>query len=129
MATSNPEGASIQQAKVGDETISESLYSQIERINRVTVETKSMGSIGVVVGATLTSKRLRFLETGGGFAPILAPGFGAQGARLEDIGRIFGSSANRVLASVSRSLSEAGSLGFSDAVDRANDQLRAGLEG
>ena len=129
VATSNPEGASVQEARIGDHTLSEDLFKQVESINRITSEVGALGSVGVVIGATLTAKRLAFLTDSSNTTPILAPGFGTQGARLEDVRRIFGNSATSVLASVSRSIVEGGAHQVSDAVDRANEQLRVGLDG
>ena len=40
--------------------------------------------------------------------PILAPGFGAQGAEPADLGRLFGYVASQVVASESRSVLSAG---------------------
>jgi orotidine-5'-phosphate decarboxylase len=59
--------------------------------------------------------------------PILAPGFGAQGARLSDAGRLFGASSHQVIASVSRSVLSAGALGIDDSIDAAVAELAEGL--
>ena len=56
--------------------------------------------------------------------PILAPGFGAQGARLGDLGRLFGSAASQVAAHVSREILGAGPGGIAAAIDRAQAELR-----
>jgi orotidine-5'-phosphate decarboxylase len=63
----------------------------------------------------------------GQLTPILAPGFGAQGAALDEIGDLFGASANRVLASVSRSVLSAGAAGIASAIELAKTQLASGL--
>ena len=128
MATSNPEGASVQTASTTTGQLDESLFSEVDRINSVTAHANHLGSLGVVVGATLSAQRLGFLTNSSGRTPILAPGFGAQGARLEDAKRIFGDAGKRVIATVSRSVLEAGPLGLGDAIDRAQEQLRTGLE-
>jgi hypothetical protein len=59
---------------------------------------------------------------------VLAPGFGAQGATVADLRRIFGAVVGRVLPSTSRELLRKGPAGLANAADRLNDQLR-GLRG
>jgi orotidine-5'-phosphate decarboxylase len=63
----------------------------------------------------------------GAATPILAPGFGAQGAELGDINRLFGAGAKQVVASVSRSVLRAGAEGMPKAIEAANAELAAGL--
>ncbi|MEY4391197.1 MAG: hypothetical protein RLZZ400_940 [Actinomycetota bacterium] len=128
VATSNPEGASVQTASTTTGQLDESLFSELDRINSVTAHADHLGSLGVVVGATLSAQRLGFLRNSSGRTPILAPGFGAQGARLEDVTRVFGEASKQVIATVSRSVLEAGPHGLGDAIDRAQEQLRTGLE-
>lgn len=132
VATSNPEGESIQLAKRNQETISKNLWSEIEKLNNITASAGDrFGGIGVVIGATLNLERfqLDLAQSTKVKTPILAPGFGAQGANLSRIKTIFGSAANQVLASVSRSVSIAGPVGISKAIDKANQDLLEGLQG
>jgi orotidine-5'-phosphate decarboxylase len=51
------------------------------------------------------------------FAPILAPGFGSQGATPADLRHRFGSMSATVVASESRSILSAGPAGLSAAID------------
>jgi orotidine-5'-phosphate decarboxylase len=90
-----------------------------------------LGSAGAVLGATLNLNKFglnsvtslpQVVQT-----PILAPGFGAQGARLADAGRLFGAAAGQVIASVSRSVLGAGPDGLVDAIEAAKSELAEGL--
>lgn len=136
-ATSNPEGAILQGAKLQDgesasATVARSVWQKLNAINAVTYGPKGdLGDFGAVIGATLNLARLGLADITGADAvfqtPILAPGFGAQGAELVSARDIFGSAANRVLYSVSRSVLESGSNGIARAIDTANKQLKLGL--
>ena len=130
VATSNPEGAALQTARTDSgQTIASDLWGSLERLNNLNAAPGDrFGSFSAVVGATLQFKRMGLqLEQAGIKTPILAPGFGAQGAQLSDIRLIFGEAATNVIASVSRSVLEAGKYGLSDAIERANDELANGL--
>ena len=127
VATSNPEGASVQLAVRDSQTISESLWSEIHQLNQVTSSAGDrFGSFGAVLGATLDFARFGLeLEQRGVLTPILAPGFGAQGAQLREIKKIFGAASPQVIANVSRSVLENGSHAVADSISRANDELRS----
>ncbi|MGH3751490.1 MAG: hypothetical protein ACRDRP_02140 [Pseudonocardiaceae bacterium] len=60
-----------------------------------------VGHLGVVVGATTAPGALRLDELNG---PVLAPGIGAQGARLADLPQVFGAAVRHVLPATSRDL-------------------------
>ena len=69
----------------------------------------SWGSIGLVVGATVgDAYRSLGLDAAAPHAPLLAPGFGAQGAGPRELTEVFGESAGHVLVSLSRGLLSAG---------------------
>ena len=55
--------------------------------------------------------------------PILAPGFGAQGAELADARRLFGAAAPQLIASVSRSVLGTGAVGIAAAIESATAEL------
>ena len=101
-ATSNPEAKQLQQAKGNGRTVS-------DRILRFAAE-HSAGDVGIVVGATvnLAEFGIEEIRERDIQLPILAPGFGAQGAKLSQLGEIFGASSQRVLANVSRSVVSGG---------------------
>jgi len=60
-----------------------------------------LGDVGLVVGATLGELDVDLSRLNG---PILAPGFGAQGATADDLHRLFGGSDNVVLPASSRDI-------------------------
>ena len=105
-ATSNPEATQLQSGTAGGTTVGRFVADRIAALD--TRQGTAWGDLGLVVGATVS---LDVLGLGQGFvatAPILAPGFGAQGARPEDLERIFGDLAPFVIASESRSILSAG---------------------
>ncbi len=130
-ATSNPEGKNIQRAKIGDTTISASILKQLEEINAVSKSAGArLGSFGAVVGATLNMSASgipEVLSDVEAATPLLAPGFGAQGATLSEARDLFQSASNRVIASVSRSVTAGGRHSLSSAIDHAKNELRKGL--
>jgi orotidine-5'-phosphate decarboxylase len=103
---------------------------RLEKINKVNLDPNGkLGNFGAVVGATLNlqSVGLGHLYSDELLSPILAPGFGAQGAELSNCGELFGAAANRVIASVSRSVLSAGQNGLVSAIETANRELMSGL--
>lgn len=101
-ATSNPEGASVQRADAGGRTVAQSIVDAAAAVNRDTLP--EPGSVGVVVGATL-SEPPDVSALGG---PVLVPGVGAQGGRLDALGGIGGALPGQLLPAVSRELLRAG---------------------
>jgi orotidine-5'-phosphate decarboxylase len=130
-ATSNPEGKTIQRAKVGELTISADILKNLDGINAVSKSAGArLGSFGAVVGATLnfSASGIAGLQSDADSStPILAPGFGAQGANLSEVRDLFQSSANRVIASVSRSVTGGGKNSLSGSIDQAKGELGKGL--
>lgn len=101
-ATSNPEGASVQRARDADgRTVAQSIVDAAAEVNRTS---PGPGSIGVVVGATLTE--VPDLSALGG--PVLVPGIGAQGGRPEALACLGGAPSAAVLPAVSREVLRAG---------------------
>ncbi|HJQ44115.1 MAG TPA: orotidine 5'-phosphate decarboxylase, partial [Jatrophihabitantaceae bacterium] len=82
----------------------------------------ALGSIGVVVGATIgtVAADLRGLN-----GPVLVPGVGAQGGTAEDVRRIFDRVLRNVLPSVSREVLRHGpdEPALRDAVHRLTDEF------
>lgn len=131
-ATSNPEGASLQRASVGGKTIAHQIWQSLREINTVTSGGKAtFGSFGAVLGATLNLQSFGLAEVLAGqpdsATPILAPGFGSQGAELSTSKQLFGAASSQVIHSVSRSVLEAGSAGMSRAIESAKTELLIGL--
>jgi orotidine-5'-phosphate decarboxylase len=106
-ATSNPEGASVQRARLAGRTVAQSVVDQAAAVNLA--GGRRAGSVGVVVGATLGSGDIPDLSALGG--PVLVPGVGAQGGRPEDLGGLLlgrGARAGQLLPAVSREILRAG---------------------
>ena len=104
-ATSNPEGASVQRAMVSGRTVAQSIVDAAAQINRSAAAAVGlMGSVGVVVGATLDE--VPDLSALGG--PVLVPGVGVQGGRPESLAGLGGASRGQLLPAVSREVLRAG---------------------
>ena len=104
-ATSNPEGASVQRAMVSGRTVAQSIVDAAAQINRSAAAAVGlMGSVGVVVGATLDE--VPDLSALGG--PVLVPGVGAQGGRPESLAGLGGAGRGQLLPAVSREVLRAG---------------------
>jgi orotidine-5'-phosphate decarboxylase len=130
VATSNPEGAALQTARTeSGESVAADIWRKLQQLNQLSsAPGDRFGSFLAVVGATIQFKQFGLeLEQSGVKTPILAPGFGAQGAELRDIRLIFGEASSNVIASVSRSLLEVGKQGLAEAIKRAKDELAKGL--
>lgn len=99
--SSNPEGRTLQEAlTVSGERVEDALLAEIGGLNAS--ESRSIGSIGVVIGATNAPSAVSASVARG---IILAPGVGAQGARPDDLSVLFeGCAPHTVFANVSRSL-------------------------
>ena len=119
-ATSNPEGASVQRAMVagdgGGRTVAQSIVDAAAAVNRGALP--EPGSVGVVVGATLTE--VPDLANLGG--PVLVPGVGAQGGRPEALAGLGGARPGQLLPAVSSEVLRAGP--DASAVRAAGEQLR-----
>ncbi|KAA9110567.1 orotidine-5'-phosphate decarboxylase [Microbacterium rhizomatis] len=120
-ATSNPDALSVQSAMTVDPSANEG-ERVAERIARDVGGNNvglpgALGSIGVVIGATVDRAAFGLTDVVLAGTPILAPGFGAQGAQPGDLRRLFGYVASGVLASESRSILSAGP-------DRLSERIR-----
>lgn len=105
--SSNPEGRSLQQARTDGgrgPAVEDALLAEIAGRNRD--GDLPAGTIGAVIGATLSPSAFPLAELGG---LIVAPGVGAQGAGAAEVARLFaGCPAGSVVASASRSILDAG---------------------
>ena len=146
VASSNPEGRTVQEAVTSDgRTVEESLLAEIGVLNREEVAgadgagadgagagadgaggaVSARGAVGAVVGATRAPAGVPLSSVGG---VLLAPGVGAQGATPDDVARLFeGCPPGSVLPSVSRSVLAAGPGGLRDAAQLARDELAAAI--
>jgi orotidine-5'-phosphate decarboxylase len=101
--TSNPEGAAVQRAVGADgRTVAQTVIDEISQLNR---GAEPLGSLGLVVGATIGDTGHDLSAVHG---PLLAPGLGAQGATAADLRTVFGPSLPSVLPSYSREVLHAG---------------------
>ena len=132
-ATSNVEAYKLQTARVSSQSLAASIWQDVEKLNQViSASANGFGNIGTVIGATVDFAKLGLplqdshLGSNEGPAvstPILAPGFGAQGAKLSQAGDIFGRYAPQTIFSASRSLLETGLTNAGCAIDAANAEL------
>lgn len=108
-ATSNPEARALQSAIVDDALAvgdHEYVAARVAHdVNEANIGAPgAFGSIGVVVGATVDRAAFGLGDVALAGMPILAPGFGAQGAEPADLHRLFGYVAKAVVANESRSI-------------------------
>jgi orotidine-5'-phosphate decarboxylase len=134
-ATSNPEAAAIQRAvlqqssREGD-TVAGAICAGVAAWNaaREDAADRPLGSIGVVLGATVDLAASGIDTSADPVAPtlpVLAPGFGHQGADVRDLDAIYGSLAAGVIVSESRSLLGEGPDGLTEAIVRRADEIGA----
>jgi orotidine-5'-phosphate decarboxylase len=122
-ATSNPEAFStqtalVQRAEGARRTVAASIVDEVNKSN-----VPPLGSFGVVVGATVKLSDFG-LEPGDLAAtPILAPGFGFQGADFESVHSLFGTASPNLIVSSSREILESGPGGIHEAVARQSRRL------
>ncbi len=117
-ATSNPEAASLQLARTADgRSVAAAVAAAVAERNA-----RTGAGHGLVIGATID--RARYGLEPDAAMPVLAPGFGAQGARLADLRELFPTDA-LVLASASRSILQAGEAGLVAAIEAARAELPA----
>lgn len=131
-ATSNPEGATLQKAMVSNQTIAASIWESLAELNKVNFGGRDrLGSLGAVLGATLNLNSFGLSAVTNGqteaATPILAPGFGAQGANLSDTKILFGQGSAQVIPTVSRSVLQAGPAGLAKAITSAKNELALAL--
>jgi orotidine-5'-phosphate decarboxylase len=130
-ATSNPEAvatqtAQIQLGKTSGRSVAGGIVSEVNALN---TPQSGLGPIGVVVGATVNLVDYGISTAELSRTPILAPGFGEQGALLTDLPRLFGSVAGNVVANVGRSVLRAGASGIRDELSLQSGQLREASRG
>jgi orotidine-5'-phosphate decarboxylase len=122
--TSNPEGPAVQHAVAsGGKTVAQTVIDEISQVN---AGAQPLGSLGLVVGATIGETGHDLSKVNG---PLLAPGLGAQGGTPDDLRAVFGESLHNVLPSYSREVLAAGpEIGeLRAATDRVLAGVRAAL--
>ena len=114
-ATSNPEGAALQRAIVGEgahagASVARAILDDVAERNART-DSGALGSLGVVLGATVDLAGFGIdvhAAPSDALTPVLAPGFGHQGAELSALNALFGGYAPGVILSESRSILSSG---------------------
>jgi orotidine-5'-phosphate decarboxylase len=101
-ATSNPEGASVQRASTDGRSVAELIIEQVTATNHAAGP--GPGSVGVVLGATLTDAP----DVSGLGGPVLVPGVGFQGGRPDALGGLGKALPGQLLPAVSRDVLRAG---------------------
>jgi orotidine-5'-phosphate decarboxylase len=122
--TSNPEGPLFQRAVTADgRPVGQAVIDEISLLNG---GVRPLGSLGVVVGATVVGGSVELSKLGG---PILVPGMGTQGGGPETLRALVGGAPAGVLPSYSREVLGAGPSAsrLRDAADRALAACAAAL--
>ncbi len=101
-ATSNPEGAALQRAVADGQTVAQRIVDSAAAVNRAAGP--GPGFVGVVVGATAPDPPDVSALNG----PVLVPGVGAQGGRVQALGGLGGAVPGQLLPAVSRDVLRAG---------------------
>ncbi|MFC4857477.1 orotidine-5'-phosphate decarboxylase [Actinophytocola glycyrrhizae] len=118
--TSNKEGPQVQRARSADGVpVAQTMVDEAAARNE---GTDPLGSVGLVIGATVGRTELDLSRLNG---PILAPGFGAQGAGAADLAKVFGDHRRHVLPASSRDILRhgPGATALRDAALRVRDAL------
>lgn len=121
-ATSNPEAKSVQ-AAIGRSGIS--VASEVVAFAGKH-NAAPLGSVGVVIGATVELDGLGIDSSQLIQTPILMPGFGAQGSKLSMV-RQFGPISNNLICNVSRQVAGSSRFEIRERVLQAKRELELGL--
>ncbi|CAB4615222.1 MAG: orotidine-5'-phosphate decarboxylase [Actinobacteria bacterium] len=121
-ATSNPEASALQSAMRDGRTVARSVLDFAEQYSGA-----GLGSIGVVVGATVNDVDLGLDFSDSLKIPVLVPGFGAQGAALTEARSLLSGYADTAICNVSRLVAGASLDGLSSRVSKAKADLEVGL--
>lgn len=129
-ATSNPEARDVQQAVRSDgRTVAQAMVE--DALSMGSPHDTHVNSVGVVLGATLTLAEFGIdisLPPTKPALPVLAPGFGHQGAQVENAGAIFGGLGWAMLANESRSILEGGADGLRERTRTRADTIAKALD-
>jgi len=131
-ATSNPEALGLQSASIEGVSVAGSVAGEVRVINQQSAQSAvRFGSVGLVLGATVDLSSLgvsninRDLELHK--TPVLAPGFGAQGAKLSEAKTIFGEDSDSVIYSISRSALRNGLTNLKQTIEKDKEELLVAL--
>jgi orotidine-5'-phosphate decarboxylase len=121
-ATSNPEATGLQSAIRAGRTVANSVLDFA-----ASYSSSGLGSIGVVVGATVNAADLGLDFASSLNFPVLVPGFGAQGAALSKARSLLSGYADTAICNVSRLVAGASLEGLASRVSKAKAELEVGL--
>ena len=127
-ATSNVEAYPLQSAvlQTGAHhrlSVAAGIVTEVDAINGGA----GLGSVGVVIGATVGFADYGIDPGLLASTPILAPGFGEQGAVLSRLPALYGAAAANVVANLGRSVLKAGPAGMRAALQAQVDELSLAL--
>lgn len=122
-ATSNPEAKDLQSSvAANNQTVASRVASYAAMFNE-----KPLGSVGLVIGAQANLVDMAIETAALGSTPILAPGFGSQGAELPSARSIFGELSDVTIFNVARSVAGDSPIGLLERVQSAKAELGIGL--
>jgi orotidine-5'-phosphate decarboxylase len=122
-ATSNPEARKLQTSMSPD---SKSVARQVAE-HASQKNSGVFGSVGLVIGAETKLADYGLDADDLLRTPILAPGFGFQGAKFEEAKSSFGSVTGNLICSASRSIAGVSSTGLQSRILQAKEDLWKGL--
>jgi len=124
-ATSNPEAAAVQTARRPDgASVALGVLRELAE-RRPERPEAPFDPLGVVLGGTLVLADYGIEPEELRRTPVLAPGFGHQGARFEQLPGIYGAAVASVIPSASRSILSAGPDGLAAAIEAAVEEVAA----
>ena len=127
--TSNPEGASVQHARLDGRSVAAQVADFVAAHN---ADASGLGSMGLVVGATTALSAAELgIDLAAVNGPVLAPGIGAQGGDPQTLAAALGTARDRVLATTSRAVLWHGPDGDSlrDGAQAAQEEITRALRG
>lgn len=130
-AASNPEAVDTQSAvrttgRWEGRSVGASIVGEVQELNSRIGQ--GLGPVGVVIGATTNTRDYGIIADDLTRTPILAPGFGEQGALVSDAKELYGESAPNVIAHVGRGVLRAGRNGLAQAIADQAAELKAALD-
>lgn len=128
-ATSNPQARDVQLSMVSTGphtglTVSRSILEDVQEFN-CQQSPHPFGTAGVVLGATLnlTEFGIDTATSSTPMVPVLAPGFGHQGARIDQVCALYGALTPGVIVSESRGVLNAGPDSFVSSVRQRVEEI------
>ena len=101
--TSNPGSGFIQNAMIGDKTVSDMLAEYVSDQGELSIGQSGYSNLGAVVGATKVEESLHLREIMKK-SILLAPGIGVQGGSVEDIKKLMDKNGLGVIVPISRGI-------------------------